>query len=126
MIQNKIIKAFLILCGTTSLLLGIIGIFLPGLPTTPFLLLSAYCFSKSSEKLHHWLLNHKWFGEYIRDFQSGKGIRMKHKLTAIFFIWVTIPTTALYFTPLIHVKILLFVIAIGVTSYLLYLPTRKV
>ena len=60
-------KRLLFILGFISLILGIVGILLPLLPTTPFLLLSAYCFSRSSEKLNNYILNNKFFGQYIRN-----------------------------------------------------------
>lgn len=71
-----------LLLGWTSLLLGVVGIVLPLLPTTPFVLLSAYCFSKSSKRFHRWLLTHKVFGPMVRDWENGGVIRLKAKLLA--------------------------------------------
>ena len=68
-------KRLLFISGFISLALGIVGIILPLLPTTPFLLLSAYCFSQSSEKFHNYILNNKVFGQYIRDYNEKKGIK---------------------------------------------------
>lgn len=65
-------KRLLFVLGFVSLILGIVGIILPLLPTTPFLLLSAYCFSRSSEKFHNYILNNKVFGQYIRDYNEKK------------------------------------------------------
>lgn len=81
-------KGFLITGGFTALLLGSLGIILPGLPTTPFLLLSAWCFAKSSDKFHTWLLNHKIFGLYIKEYNETGGIRRSIKFWAILFMWI--------------------------------------
>lgn len=75
-------RTFFLTSGLLSLLLGIIGIFVPLLPTTPFLLLAAYCFSNSSERLHSWLLNHKTFGPLIRDWEEHGVIRLRIKWIA--------------------------------------------
>ncbi len=83
-------KTIYSLLGILSLALGILGIFLPLLPTTPFLLLSATLFAKSSERLYNWLLNHKIFGKIIRTYREGKPIPLKIKLTAVIFLWITI------------------------------------
>ena len=77
------LKTFLLILGIISLLLGTLGVFLPLLPTTPFLLLSLYCFSKSSKKFHKALLENKIFGQYIRDYQEKKGVTLKNKIIAI-------------------------------------------
>lgn len=81
-------KAFLIIIGCITLILGSLGIIIPGLPTTPFLLLSAWCFAQSSEKFHNWLLNHKILGLYIREYMETGGVRLNIKLPAILFMWL--------------------------------------
>ena len=111
--------------GFTSLILGIIGIALPILPTTPFLLLSSYLFLKSSERLYNWLLNNKILGQYIKDFQIEKSIPLKVKISSISLLWITISTIAIFFTHIIWLKLLLFAIAIGVSIHILHYKTKK-
>jgi len=124
--KNKIIRALLFLVGTISLVLGIIGIFLPILPTTPFLLLSAACYLRSSERMHKWLLNNKWFGNYIKNYQEGRGIPLKTKVVAISFLWITILLSAFFIlNEILIAQTVLLIIAIGVTVHLLRLPTFK-
>ena len=119
-------KIFLLILGLISLVLGILGIFLPMLPTTPFLLLSATLFAHSSEKLHTWLLNHRVLGEYIRSFLVDKSIPLKVKIMSIGLMW-----TAMLFTVFfavngkIWLQILLIAIAVGVTIHILSFKTRK-
>ena len=72
--MHSLIKIILISVGSLSVLLGILGIFLPLLPTTPFLLLAALCYSRSSERFYQWLVTNRWFGEYIRNYREGRGI----------------------------------------------------
>ncbi|MFX1466888.1 MAG: YbaN family protein, partial [Promethearchaeota archaeon] len=88
--RQKLIKGALVVTGTLSLALGIIGIFIPLLPTTPFLLLAAYCYARSSKKLYNWLMSNKWFGSYIRNYYEGNGIPLKAKLLSVSFLWITI------------------------------------
>jgi hypothetical protein len=76
--------------GSLSFATGVIGIFIPGLPTTPFLLLAASLFAKGSERLHHWLINHKVFGKYIREYRERKAIRLKYKVISISMMWTMI------------------------------------
>lgn len=116
-------KVFLIF-GIISLGLGCIGIFLPLLPTTPFLLLSAYCFSKSSEKFHTYLLENKIFGQYIRDYQEKKGITLKNKIFAILLLVASI-TFSLSRISNLHLKIFLILVLIGVSYHILKLKTLK-
>lgn len=114
-------RTFWLLFGLVSLLLGIVGVFLPLLPTTPFVLLSAYCFSKSSKRLHLWLLNHKLFGSLISDWEKHGVIRTKTKCiaTASMLILVSYP---LFFLPInIWVK---FTVIITMLSVLCFIWTR--
>ena len=94
--QNKVKKGFYFVFGTVFLILGGVGIFLPILPTTPFLLLSAACYYKSSKRMHHWMLHNKWFGNYLRNYTEGKGISLKAKLFTISLLWVLIIYSAVF------------------------------
>ncbi len=123
--NNKTIKLLLSILGVISLSLGILGIFLPLLPTTPFLLLAAALFAKSSERLYNWLLNHKYFGPYIKNFREHRSIPLHIKIIAITLLWTTISYSALFIVPLLFVKILLFAIAIAVSIYILSFKTSK-
>ncbi|ROL60853.1 DUF454 domain-containing protein [Bacteroidetes/Chlorobi group bacterium ChocPot_Mid] len=118
-------KSVLILLGTSSLILGVIGLFLPVLPTTPFLLLTAWLYAKSSQRLYHWLLNNKYFGDYIKRYREGLGIPLKTKIIGVSSLWITILTSAIFFVPLIILKIFLLIIAIAVTYHILSKPTYK-
>ncbi len=123
--MRKIVGKLLILLGHICVGLGAIGIVLPLVPTTPFLLLAAACYARGSERFYNWLLNNKYFGQYIRDYRDGKGIPLKAKIIAIILIWVTIGLSAIFFVPLLPVQILLFFLAGVITTYLLRLPTKK-
>ncbi|MBR7183786.1 MAG: YbaN family protein [Alistipes sp.] len=83
-------KIFLIILGTISFSLAVAGIFLPLLPTTPLLLLAAALWLKSSDRLYNWLINHKIFGEYIRNFRTHRAIPLKIKIYAVSMVWITI------------------------------------
>ena len=78
----------LIVCGCMAMILGIMGIFLPLLPTTPFLLLAAACFFRSSPRLYQWLINHKQMGPYIRNFREHKAIPLKAKIISVSMVWI--------------------------------------
>lgn len=121
--QGAVKRWFLIVAGWICVILAIIGIVLPLLPTTPFLLLAAFCFSKSSQRFHDWLLNHPWFGDYIRNFQSGRGMTLKAKISTIFLIWLSIGASVIFFVPIVWVKGLLLIIATCVSLYLWRRPT---
>ena len=76
--------------GSVAVVLGILGIFLPLLPTTPFLLLASWCFARGSDRLHRWLLSHRVFGEYLRNFEAGRGIPLKAKIVATVLLWTSL------------------------------------
>ena len=116
-------KILLITAGNLSLSLGIAGIFLPILPTTPFLLLSAACYVKSSKKLYLWLINHKILGLYIRYYILYKAISLRAKVISVSALWVVMLSTIIFFVNPIWLRILLFCIAIGVTVYLVHFKT---
>ena len=117
-------KIFLLSLGAISLVLGCLGIFLPLLPTTPFLLLSAFCFSKSSEKFHKALLENKIFGQYIRDYQEKKGVTLKNKIIAISILAISI-TFSLTKISSFHLKLFLILVLFGVSCHILRLKTLK-
>ncbi|WP_287583489.1 YbaN family protein [Candidatus Borrarchaeum sp.] len=123
--RQKLFKGALVVTGTLSLALGIIGIFIPLLPTTPFLLLAAYCYARSSKKLYNWLISNKWFGSYIRNYYEGKGIPLKAKLLSITFLWLTIGFSTYFIVNDLIVRIILVIIAIGVTIHILTIKTLK-
>lgn len=83
-------KLLLAFFGVVSLALGVAGIFLPLLPTTPFLLLAAWLFVRSSPRLYDWLMSHPRLGEYIRNFREERAIPLRVKIVSVSLIWLTI------------------------------------
>jgi uncharacterized membrane protein YbaN (DUF454 family) len=118
-------KAILIFSGTVCVGLGVLGMFLPLMPTTVFLLLAAYCYSRSSEKFHSRLLNNRWCGSYIRNYKSGKGITLRQKLSTILTLWASIAFSIWLMGGRFWVTLLLVAIAIGVTTHILWLKTFR-
>lgn len=104
--------------GTLSLIVGIIGIFLPVLPTTPLLLLAAFCYYRSSKRLYDWLMNHPHLGTYIRNFTEKKVIPLHTKIIILTLLWASLLFCAYILHP-IWLKVLMMVIAIGVTWHIL-------
>jgi len=100
-VRQKLIRMIFLISGLFFVLLGIVGLLLPLVPTTPFLLVAAFCFSRSSERLHQYLLNHRWFGHYIRDWEEHGVIPMKAKLFAssMMLIMISYPLLFLSFHP---------------------------
>lgn len=119
-------RYFYLISGILLVAIGVIGIFLPILPTTIFLILASACFIKSSPKANEWLRNHKILGMYIKNYQDKSGLTIKAKIFNILFLWIMILSSAFFFTEEIFIKVLLIVIAIGVTIHLLMVKTKKV
>lgn len=117
-------RPLLVAVGTVSLALGIAGIFLPLLPTTPFLLLASACYARSNERLHQWLLNHGRLGAYIRAFEEGRGLPVRAKVLSIAVLWASMGYT-LYVVSSPWGRAGLVALGLGVTFYLLRLPTLK-
>lgn len=118
-------KKILMSLGIISTIIGTIGIIVPLLPTTPFLLLAAACFYKSSEKLHFWLLNNKLLGTYISDYINKRGMPLKVKIFTLFLLWLSISYAFFYSTDNLYVRILLIIIVISVTTHILLIKTKK-
>ena len=116
-------KSFWIFIGTLSLGLGVLGLFLPVLPTTPFLLLAAFSYGRGSERFYNWLLNRSWAGNYIRSYREGRGIPRKQKLLTIALLWVTIGITIGFAVTTWWLKIILAGVCIGVTAHLVRIKT---
>lgn len=118
---QKIKHGLLVVVGVLSLIVGIIGIFLPLLPTVPLVLLSAFCFARSSTRLHSWLLGNPHFGAIIRNYETGRGVTRKVKLRAIISVWIGMGISSwIVGRPLL----ILMLVAIGfaVSVYLYRLP----
>ena len=108
-----------------SLALGVIGIFLPVLPTTPFLLLSAALYVRSSEKLYQWLINQKYLGTYIRNFREHHAIPLRAKIISITMIWITLIYCSITISDIIWIKLMFIALAIAVTSHILSYKTLR-
>lgn len=121
-----LIKVIYIIVGCISVALGIIGIFVPGLPTTPFLLLSSWLFYKSSKRLHDALHNSRWLGPYLRRFQDKKGVDWLTKFISIACMWTMVSISAFCFFENWHIRLLLFFLgSVGMSSILFLVPTAK-
>jgi uncharacterized membrane protein YbaN (DUF454 family) len=117
-------KYLLIFSGTVSLILGIVGVFLPVLPTTPFLLLASFCYLRSSDRMYNWLINHKIFGSYIYCYLEFKAVPLKTKVGAIIFLWLTL-TISMFIISSMFMSILLSIVGVAVTAHLLILKTMS-
>lgn len=120
-----VMRHLLNIAGSFFLGLGIIGIFVPLLPTTPFLLLAAACYARGSRRLHAWLMSRPRLGEYIRRYREGRGVPVGVKVWTVGLLWATIGYSALVVVESTALRIVLFVIALGVTAHILTRPTFK-
>ena len=118
-------KYLLIIIGSISLMLGVIGIFLPLLPTTPFLLLSATLYVRSSEKLYNWLINQKHLGTYIRNFREHHAIPLRAKIISVSMVWITLIYCSRTISEQIWIKALFILLATAITCHILSYKTLK-
>jgi uncharacterized membrane protein YbaN (DUF454 family) len=123
--RHRITKTLFLVAGTICVALAAIGIVLPILPTTPFLLLAAACYFRGSEKMYHWLISNRVFGEYIRNYREGKGIPLKTKIIAVTFLWLAIVYSAFFVVNILAVRLVLLVVAIAVSTHIIRIPTFK-
>jgi uncharacterized membrane protein YbaN (DUF454 family) len=123
--RRKTINRFIFLGGTFTLILGIIGIVIPILPTTPFLLLTAAAYAKSSKRFYNWLLNSRILGMYIRNYKEGKGMPLKLKIFTISALWITISISLIFLTKMIWLQILLIIIAIAVSIHIIGIKPKN-
>ncbi len=123
--SDRLLRILLIISGTFFVGIGVIGIFLPLLPTTPFLLLAAACYARGSKRFYNWLLNNRLFGDYIKNYREGKGIPLKVKVISIVLLWVTIGYAAIYIMPIFIGKLILFLIGIGVALHIIKIKTLE-
>lgn len=125
MVENKIKRYLLIFLGFFSLGLGVIGIFLPLMPTTPFLILAASCFYRSSERFHSWLLNQRYFGRHIRNYQEHRAIELRTKWLTIITLWLSFGFSICLFWKTVYIPIILIVVVSVVSWHVLKLKTME-
>jgi uncharacterized membrane protein YbaN (DUF454 family) len=123
--SRRLARSFWVAGGILALALAVVGMFLPVLPTTPFVLLAAFCFGRGSARFHHWLLHNRRFGPYFRDYREGRGVPLRAKILAITALWLTSGYTALYVIPVWWGKLGLAAIALGVTVHLVRIKTSR-
>ena len=123
--RSRTVRALLWIAGSVSLVLGIIGVVLPGLPTTPFILLAAACYAKASPTLHAWLLNHRWFGAMLRDWERDHSLTRRSKTIAVVSMMVMVSFSIWSFRGRLAVQLVLLVTGAIGSFVVLRIPTRK-
>ena len=120
----EIKRLFFFSLGATLLGIGAVGIVLPLLPTTPFVLASFFCFGKSSKKAERWVSNNRYFGSYIENYKSKQGVPLDVKIKSIVFLWLTLLVSSIvFFKP--YLVLILIVVGVGVTAHIMLLKTKK-
>lgn len=122
--MKKFIRYFYLSVGILSIVLGSVGIFVPVLPTVPFLLLALFCFSKSSERAYNLIINNKYFGKTLKDYKEGKGLSLATKIKAILFLSLGIGFS-LYKVQSLHPKIFLVIVWLAVSIHIIMLKNKK-
>jgi uncharacterized membrane protein YbaN (DUF454 family) len=123
---NPVLRWALLTAGILAVGFGVLGIFLPVLPTVPLLLLALACFARSSDSFYRWLINHTHLGPLIRPYLQGQGMPRTSKRNAIVLLWISIAISVLFLIEVPWLNGLLLIIALGVTWYLWRLPTASV
>ena len=117
-------KKLYITFGFLAVALAIVGVFIPGLPTVPFLLVALFCFERSSKKYHDMIMNNKYFGSVLQDYYSGKGLTLSVKIKAILFLSCGM-IFSIYKIQNLHARIGLAIIWLGVAIHIILLKTKK-
>ena len=125
--ENKSIRLLWVLLGSLSVGMGVIGIFVPGWPTTIFLIIASYFYIRSSEKLYSWLINNKILGLYLKNYYSGKGMPLKAKIFSILMMWSFGLLSIFLWIPsnLMIVKITVFILLVIGTIFILRVKTSS-
>lgn len=123
--SGRVFKALLIICGSVCVGLGVIGIFLPLMPTTVFLLMAAACYARSSDRFYQKLINHRFLGAYIRNSREGRGMKRRDKAVTIALLWLSIGATIIWSAESLWLRLVLLAIATGVTVHVARIPAFK-
>jgi len=124
-LPDKVKGRLFVIAGTIALVLGVVGIILPVLPTTPFLLLAAICYMRGSQRLYNALLRNRFIGSYVRNYLEGRGMSLRNKIWTISMLWIAILCTAFLVTESLVIRIILVVVLVGVTVHILLIRTLK-
>jgi uncharacterized membrane protein YbaN (DUF454 family) len=124
-VSDKLKRRLFVIAGTIALGIGVVGIFIPVLPTTPFLLLAAICYMRGSPRLYNALLCNRFIGSYIRNYLEGRGMSLKMKTWTLSLLWVAMVCTATLATDSLIIRIILAVVLIGVTIHIISVKTAS-
>jgi hypothetical protein len=119
------LRYFLLVLGCAAVALAVVGIFVPILPTTPFLLLAAFLFGRSSPRFYAWLHTNRWFGAYLANYRAGRGLPLREKVLTVGALWVAILLSAFLALSNWWARGSLLLVASAVTVHLLRIPTYR-
>lgn len=122
---RRLLQILLVIGGTLSVALGVLGIFLPLLPTTVFLLLAAMCYARSSERFYQKLINHRFLGAYIRNYREGRGMTRREKGVTLALLWAGMGATMIWTANAWWMRGILLAIAVGVTVHVARLKAHR-
>lgn len=122
---NRFLRTILKMLGILFVGLGILGIIFLIWPATPFFLLAAWCFMKSSDRLYHWLMTNRIFGKYLKNYIDGKGIPLFMKVYILTFLWLMITYAVIFIFKNIYINFALLIIAVSISVYVLMIKTYK-
>jgi len=123
--SKRLLQALLVTCGTLCVGLGVLGIFVPLLPTTVFLLLAAACYARSSESFPQKLLNNRWLGAYVRNYREGRGMSTREKTWTLLLLWIGIGASAILSVHAWWLRAVLLIIAVAVTVHVAGLRVNR-
>jgi uncharacterized membrane protein YbaN (DUF454 family) len=118
---GRVSRLLWVTAGTISLAVGIVGIAVPILPTTPFVLIAAACYLRGSKRMYDWMVENRYIGSYLRDYMEGRGISIRAKATSVAVLWALILLSAIFATSNSAIRIVLLAIAVAVTAHLVTL-----
>jgi uncharacterized membrane protein YbaN (DUF454 family) len=121
---GRAVRILLVIAGSISLVVGAVGVIVPVLPTTPFLILAAICFGRGSTRCYRWLVTNRVFGRYLDDYLCGRGVSWKVKAGVLLLLWGVIIVTAVLLVTHTWVRVLLFAVAAGVTVHVVMIKGR--
>ena len=123
--ENRLVRIAWVAFGLMMVVMGILGAVLPLIPGTVFFLLAAFAFAKSSERFYKLLVHNKWVGPHLQNYLEEKFIPIKTKIIIISSLWISITISAVYFMDMIWGRVVMFVVAIGVSVYIIMHRSKK-
>ena len=123
--RSRILRGLYTILGLVSLGLGFVGVWVPGIPAFDFILLAAFLFAMGNERLHRWILNHRWFGPMIRDYQSGNGFTRRMKITGVVAVALSFSLTIGLTVGNVYLALAMGVLGLAICTYIVTRPTKE-